>query len=218
MVTEIILNFHEFWKSRKSLPVHTFLKNSWLCKLIYICLSQGLRKSKLFMGTNEIEVQCSIVGSWCHLRMLLSPLMWLNIVKICMLMIRRVYLTPLRNYYYFASGIDLWSDYQLITFHTLWFQHAPELSKEVDCEGKWDGSISHTGLEKSFPSNVCFFQCRRSGSSGVKWRRNLFNENSQVDGPGECSILDRTAIPQSHHSKRLFRPQLNLQGTTHSHW
>ena len=39
MNTGIILNFRQFWKSRKSLPVHTFLKNSWLCKLIYISVS-----------------------------------------------------------------------------------------------------------------------------------------------------------------------------------
>ena len=115
-------------------------------------------------------------------------------VKICMLMIRRVYLTPLRNYYYFASGIDLSTDCQLITFRALWFQHAPELSKEVGCEGKWDGSICPTGLEKSFPSNVCFFQCQKSGSSAFKWSRKLFYENSQLDGSGECFILDRTAI------------------------
>ena len=163
----------------------------------------------------EIEAQCLIIGIWCHLRMLLSPLMWLNIVKICMPMIRRVYLTPLRNYYYFASGIDLWTDCQLITFRALWFQHAPELSKEVGCEGKWDGSISPTGLGKSFPSNVCFFQCRRSGSSAFKWSRKLFYENSQVDGPGECSILDRTAIPHSHHSRRLFWPQSSLKKASH---
>ena len=67
-----------------------------------------------------------------RLRMLLSPFMWLNIVKICMPMIRQVYLTLLRNYYYFASGIDLSTDCQLITFRALWFQHVPELSKEVD--------------------------------------------------------------------------------------
>jgi len=150
-----------------------------------------------------------------RLRMLLSPLMWLNIVKICMPMIRQVYLTPLRNYYYFASGIDLSTDCQLIMFCALWFQHAPELSKEVDCGGKWDGIISHTGLEKSFPSNVCFFQCRQSGSSGVKWSRKLFDENSQDDGLGECSILDRTAIPHSHHSRRLFWPQSSLKKASH---
>ena len=39
MNTGIILNFRQFWKSRKSLPVHIFLKNSWLCKLIYISVS-----------------------------------------------------------------------------------------------------------------------------------------------------------------------------------
>ena len=41
-------------------------------------------------------------------------------------------------------------DCQLITFRALRFQHAPELSKEVGCEGKWDGSISPTGLENPF--------------------------------------------------------------------
>ena len=75
----------------------------------------------------------------------------------------------------------------------------------------WNGSISHTSLEKSFPFNVCFFQCRGSGSSGVKWSRKLFYENFQIDGLGECSILDRTAIPHSHHSRRLFWPQLSLK-------
>ena len=147
--------------------------------------------------------------------MLLSPLTWLNIVKICMPMIQRVYLTPLRNYFYFASGIDLSTDCQLITFRALWSQHAPELSKEVDCEGKWDGSISPTGLEKSFLFNVCFSQCQGSGSSALKWSRNLFDENSQVDGPGECSILDRTAIPHSHHSRRVFWPQSSLKKGSH---
>ena len=102
------------------------------------------------MDGYEIEAQCSIIGIWCHLRMLLSPLMWLNIVKICMPVIWQVYLTPLKNYFYFASGIDLWTDCQLITFHALRFQHAPELSKEVGCKGKWDGSISPTGLENPF--------------------------------------------------------------------
>ena len=130
-------------------------------------------------------------------------------------MIQRVYLTPLRNYFYFASGIDLSTDCQLITFRTLWFQHAPELSKEVDCGGKWDGSISPTGLEKSFHSNVCFFQCRRSGSSAFKWSRKLFYENSQVDEPGECSILDRTTIPHSNDSRRLFWPQSSLKKASH---
>ena len=104
MNTGIFLNFHEFWKSRKLLPVHIFLKNSWLCKLIYLSLSLGLRKSKLFMGTIamdgcEIEVQCSIVGFWCHLRMLLSPLI---MVKICMLMIRQVSCDLIVNWSRFA--------------------------------------------------------------------------------------------------------------------
>ena len=44
------------------------------------------------------------------------------------------------------------------------------------------------------------------GFSTFKWSRKLFDENSQVDGPEECSILDRTAIPHSHHSTRLFWP------------
>ena len=79
----------------------------------------------------KLEIQCSIVGFWLH------P--WQSSINlrehgknICMLMIRQVYLTLPRNYYYFASGIDLWTDCQLITFRALWFQHAPELSKEVD--------------------------------------------------------------------------------------
>ena len=147
--------------------------------------------------------------------MLLSPFMWLNIVKICMPVIWQVYLTPLKNYFYFASGIDLWTDCQLITFHALQFQHVPELSKEVGCKSKWDGSISPTGLEKSFHSNVCFFQCRHSGSSALKWSRKLFDENSQVDGPGECSILDRTAMTHLHHSRRLFWPQSYLKKASH---
>ena len=130
-------------------------------------------------------------------------------------MIQRVYLTLLRNYFYFASGIDLSTDCQLITFCALRFQHAPELSKEVDCECKWDGSISPTGLEKSFPSNVCFFQCRRSGSSALKWSRKLSYENSQVYGPGECSILDRTVITHSHDSRRLFWSQSSLKKASH---
>ena len=155
----------------------------------------------------EIEAQCSIVGIWCRLRMLLSPLMWLNIVITCMLMIRRVYLTLPRNYFYFASGIDLWTDCQLITFRALWFQHAPELSKEVGCEGKWDGSISPTGLEKSFPSNVCFFQCRQLGSQ--------VHSNGEVDGLGMCSILDGIVMPHSHHSTRLFWPQSSLKKASH---
>ena len=118
--TGIIPNFHKFWKSSKSLPVHTFFKKFLTVQAhIYLSLSQGFRKSKLFMGTIamdgcEIEAQCPIVGIWCRLRMLLSPLMWLDIVKICMLMIRRVYLTPPRNYYYFYFASDLWTDCQLI--------------------------------------------------------------------------------------------------------
>jgi len=36
--------------------------------------------------------------------MLLSPLMWLNIVKICMLMIRRVYLTLPRNCFFILQA------------------------------------------------------------------------------------------------------------------
>ena len=84
-------------------------------------------------------------------------------------------------------------------------------------QGGWlrDGSISPTSLEKSFPSNVCFFQCRQSGSSAFKWSRKLFYENSQVDGPGECSILDRTAIAHSHHSRRLFWSQSYLKKASH---
>ena len=46
-------------------------------------------------------------------------------------------------------------------------RHAPELSKEVDCECKWDGSISPTGLEKSFPSNVCVDNQGPVRSNGV---------------------------------------------------
>ena len=79
----------------------------------------------------------------------------------------------------------------------------------------WDGSISPTGLEKSFPSNVCFFLCRRLGYSAVKWSRKLSYENSQVDGPGECSILDRTVITHSHHSTRLFWSQSSLKKASH---
>ena len=84
-------------------------------------------------------------------------------------------------------------------------------------QGGWlrDGSISPTSLEKSFPSNVCFFQCRQSGSSAFKWSRKLSYENSQVDGPGECSILDRTASPHSHDSRRLFWSQSSLKKASH---
>ena len=81
------------------------------------------------------------------------------------------------------------------TFRVLWLQYAPELSKEVDCEDKWDGSISSTILEKPFHSNVCFFQCRRLGSQ--------VHSNGEVDGLGKCSILDGIVIPHSHHSRRL---------------
>jgi len=52
-------------------------------------------------------------------------------------------------------------------------------------------------------------------SSGVKWSRKLFDDNSQVDGLGECSILDRTAIIHSHHSRRLFWPQSSLKKASH---
>ena len=45
--------------------------------------------------------------------------------------------------------------------------------------------------------------------------RKLFYGNSQVDGPGECSILDRTAIPHSHHSTRLFWSQSSLKKASH---
>ena len=37
----------------------------------------------------------------------------------------------------------------------------------------------------------------------------------QVDGPEECSILDRTAIAHSHHSRRLFWPQSSLKKASH---
>ena len=75
--------------------------------------------------------------------------------------------------------------------------------------------MSPTGLEKSFLSNVYFFQCQGSGSSAGKWSRKLFDENSQDDRPEECSILDRTAIPHSHHSRRLFWPQSSLKKASH---
>ena len=83
------------------------------------------------------------------------------------------------------------------TFRALWLQYAPELSKEFDCEGKWDGGISPTKTH----SNVCFFRCRRSGSqmhsNGVG-----SNDNSRVDGLGKCSSLSRIAVHHSHHSRR----------------
>jgi len=129
-------------------------------------------------------------------------------------MIRRVYLTPLRNYYYFASGIDLSTDCQLITFRALRFQHAPELSKEVDY-----GMAVYLllALKNPFPpmSVSSSVDDQGSGSSAFKWSRKLFYENSQVDGPGECSILDRTAIPHSHDSRRLFWSQSYLKKASH---
>jgi len=36
----------------------------------------------------------------------------------------------------FVGSIYLSTDYQLIIFRILLFQHTPELSKEVDCRGK----------------------------------------------------------------------------------
>ena len=130
--------------------------------------------------------------------MLRSPLMWLNIVN--------VWLQPKTIFIVWAAStcelIVNWS-----TFRALWFQHAPELSKEVGCEGKWDGSISPTGLEKSFHSNVCFFQCRRLGSQ--------VHSNGEVDGLGKCSILDGIVMPYSHHSRRLFWPQSSLKKASH---
>ena len=99
-----------------------------------------------------------------RLRMLLSPLMWLDIVKICMLMIRQVYLTLPRNYYYFASGIDLWTDCQLthVLRPVIW-----TCSRVEQGGWLWYGSISPTGLEKFFPSNVCVDDQGPVRSNGV---------------------------------------------------
>ena len=68
-------------------------------------------------------------------------------------------------------------------------------------------------LKNPFPPMSVSFSVddQGSGSSVFKWSRKLFNENSQVNGPGECSILDRTAIPHSHYSTRLFWPKSSLK-------
>jgi len=52
-------------------------------------------------------------------------------------------------------------------------------------------------------------------SSAFKWSGKQFNESSQVNGLGKCSILDGTAIPRSHHSRRLFCPQSSLKKASH---
>ena len=96
------------------------------------------------------------------------------------------YLSLAKNYFYWAALTC-----ELIvnrpTFRALWFWYAPELSKKVDCEDKWDGSTFH--------SHVCFFQCRQLGSQ--------VHSNGEVDGLGMCSILDGIVMPHSHHSRRL---------------
>ena len=60
-----------------------------------------------------------------------------------------------------------------------------------------------------------------SGGQGLrglpysKWSGKQFNKNSQADALGKCSILDGTAIPYSHHSRRLFWPQSSLKKASH---
>jgi len=71
-------------------------------------------------------------------------------------------------------------------------------------------------LRNPFP--IMYVSSGGQGLRGLpysKWSGKQFNKNSQADAPGKCSILDGTAIPYSHHSRRLFWPQSSLKKASH---
>ena len=137
------------------------------------------------------KIQCSIVGFWRHPPIndvTLNASITLDVI------------------------VNIWQKlFLLCERHRLvnWLSTDPR-SAPCDCNmlQSWAKSLTVRAngmavylLLKPFHSNVCFFQCRRSGSqmhsNGVG-----SNENSRVDGLGKCSILDRIAVHHSHHSRR----------------
>jgi len=77
---------------------------------------QGIRLSLSMSLLFEAawKIQCSIIGFWCHPwqssinDVTLNASITLDVIEHCK------YLTPAKNYFYCVSGIDLWTDCQLI--------------------------------------------------------------------------------------------------------
>ena len=85
------------------------------------------------------KIQRSIVGFWCHPPIndvTLNASIILDVIEHCKYLTKTIFIVRA------ASTCQLIVNWP--TFRAMWLQYAPELSKEFDCEGKWDGSISPT--------------------------------------------------------------------------
>ena len=85
------------------------------------------------------KIQRSIVGFWCHPPIndvTLNASIILDVIEHCKYLTKTIFIVRA------ASTCQLIVNWP--TFRAMWLQYAPELSKEFDCEGKWDGGIFPT--------------------------------------------------------------------------